>query len=256
MTNLQAAANRSLLIWRQRALLGAPVLVGVVLAGAITAFLTLPRWTRLQAASATVDKLEALQRRIPILRAQLLALSTGQEQAERRQRRVLQLIEGSGDFTTFLAQLDREAGRNGLKLELFEPVSAAVVSAPPAVDAGRKSTDRKGAAQPPPPPPQDPLEAAGLAAERVLLSARGSYPSLLGFLRSVEQLSLLVVPSDFSLQLVTLSPLPTTGTSSASSPAVPATVPEMKLVFTYYRIPSAGLTARPPDPAAGTPPGG
>jgi type IV pilus assembly protein PilO len=252
MTNLQAGANRSLLLWRQRVLVGAPVLVGVLLGTALTVFLTVPRWTRLQAASATVEKLEALQRRIPILRSQLLVIRNNQDQAVRRQRRVLQLIEGSGDFSTFLAQLDREAGRNGLKLELFEPVAAGVV-APPQPAPGQKPSSNKKVEPVEAPPPQDPLQAAGLAAEKVLLSARGSYPSLLGFLRSVEQLSLLVVPSDFSLELVKLAQPQGTASSRSAAEPVQAGIPEMKLVFTYYRKPPSGLApgqvaAAPPKP--------
>ena len=254
MTNLQAAANRSQFIWRRRALLGAPVLLGALLAAAITTFQTAPSWMRLQAASATVEKLEALQRRIPILRSQLLVIRTNQEQAEQRQRRVLQLIEGSGEFTTFLAQLDREAARNGLKLELFEPVAAVPAAAAPADKGAAKRANSKGDEAAQPPPPQDPLQAAGLAAERVLLSARGSYPSLLGFLRSVEQLSLLVVPSDFSLERVTVSPAASAGSAGGSSGAAAApgkaTIPEMKLVFTYYRTPPSGLATSATVPAA------
>ncbi len=249
MTNLQAAANPSVLLWRQRVLLGAPVLAGALLGAALTVLITAPRWTRLQAASATVDKLEALQRRIPILRSQLLVIRTNQDQAARRQRRVLQLIEGSGDFSTFLAQLDREAGRNGLKLELVEPMAAGAVVAPQPAP-GKKPGSNKKEEPVEAPPPQDPLQAAGLAAEKVLLSARGSYPSLLGFLRSVEQLSLLVVPSDFSLELVKLSQPQGTASSRPAAATAQARIPEMKLVFTYYRKPPSGLA---PGQAAAAP---
>ena len=48
--------------------------------------------------------------------------------------------------------------------------------------------------------PSDPLLAPGLKKTAVLLTARGSGPQLLDFLRRLERLSLLVVQSDLSLK--------------------------------------------------------
>ena len=79
----------------------------------------------------------------------------------------------------------------------------------------------------------------------MLLSARGTYPSLLAFMRSVEQLSLLVVPSDFALQLVESS---SANAASASPEGAPKPkIPELKLALTFYKTPAGGL--RPPTPA-------
>jgi type IV pilus assembly protein PilO len=139
---------------------------------------------------------------------------------------VLQLIEGSGEFVTFLAQLDREATRNGLQLELFEPV----VVAPPPPEPPKGGNQNKQ--QAPASPPKAPLEQAGLSAQRVLLTARGRFPNLLAFMRSVERLSLLVVPSDFSLQSIS---------AGAGAPNAQTFDSEMKLALTYYQAPDSGL---------------
>ncbi len=236
MTNLQEAANPQRQLLQQRLLLALPIALGSLVAVAITGALTVPQWLRLQANSAKLQQLQELQRRIPLLRAQLDRTRTDQQQAERKKAQVLQLIEGSGEFVTFLAQLDREATRNGLQLELFEPVAAA----PPPADPPKGGN--KGKQQAPPPPPKAPLEQAGLSAEKVLLTARGRYPNLLGFMRSMEKLSLLVVPSDFSLQLVDLG-------GAAATGAKP-TIPEMKLALTFYKAPAGGLKpAAAPVPA-------
>jgi type IV pilus assembly protein PilO len=223
MSNLQEAANRQQQLLHQRLLLGLPIAVGGLLAVALTAMFTVPKGLGLQANSAKLQQLEALQQQIPLLRAQLAKSSADQEQAERRQRRVLQLIEGSGEFATFLAQLDQEASRTGVFLEMFEPVTITPAA---------------------PPPPKEPLQAAGLTAQRVLLTARGNYPSVLSFMRSVEKLNLLVVASNFSLELVEL-PQPATDSSAASPQKL--MIPELKLALTYYQIPEGGLKpAAPP----------
>jgi type IV pilus assembly protein PilO len=237
MTNLQEAANAQELRWRQRLLLGLPIAVGGLVATAITALFTVPQWLQLQNSGARLQQLEALQQQLPLLREQLVKSSQENERNEGKQRKLLRLIEGSGEFATFLAQLDLEASRHGLQLELFEPVSA------PAAPA--KAPEPGQAGQPAQASPQEPLQAAGLQAERVLLSARGRYPSLLAFMRAVEQLSLLVVPSDFSLELVETVSVNTDPSGPAE--AAKLRVPELKLALTYYKAPAGPL--KPPAPA-------
>jgi len=237
MTNLQEAANAQELRWRQRLLLGLPIAVGGLLATAITALFTVPQWLQLQNSGARLQQLEALQQQLPLLREQLVKSSQDIERNDGKQRKLLRLIEGSGEFATFLAQLDLEASRHGLQLELFEPVSA------PAAPA--KAPEPGQAGQPAQASPQEPLQAAGLQAERVLLSARGRYPSLLAFMRAVEQLSLLVVPSDFSLELVEAVSVNTDPSGAAE--AAKLRVPELKLALTYYKAPAGPL--KPPAPA-------
>jgi type IV pilus assembly protein PilO len=245
MSNLQEAANRQQQLVQQRLLLGLPIAAGGLLAVAVTAVITVPQWLGLQSNSAKLQQLEALQQQIPLLRAQLAKSSADQEQAERKQRQVLQLIEGSGEFATFLAQLDQEATRTGVRLEMFEPVTIASAAAP----APARGGNQPAAA---PPPPKEPLQAAGLTAQRVLLTARGSYPSVLSFMRSVEKLNLLVVASNFSLELVEL-PQPAAISSAApadessgttgqtATPPQKLMIPELKLALTYYQIPEGGL---------------
>jgi type IV pilus assembly protein PilO len=246
MSNLQEAANQQQQLLQQRLLLGLPIAGGGLLAVAATAVLTVPLWIGLQANNAKLQQLEALQQQIPLLRAQLAKSSADQEQAERKQRQVLQLIEGSGEFATFLAQLDQEASRSGVRLEMFEPVTITPAAAPAPAQGGNQPAA-------PPPPPQEPLQAAGLTAQRVLLTARGDYPDMLRFLRSVERLNLLVVASNFSLELVELpqpTAEPTNGaTGQAAPPPQKRTIPELKLALTYYQIPEGGLKpAAPPTP--------
>ena len=239
MTNLQEAANAQQLRWRQRVLFGLPIAVGGLLAAAVTGLFTVPQWLGLQASSARYQQLEGLRQQLPLLRDQLAKSGQQIESNERRQRNLLRLIEGSGDLSTFLAQLDLEASRHGVQLELFEPTTLEA-SAPARANA---------AAPPPADPaaaPKDPLEAAGLEARRVLLSARGRYPNLLAYMRSVEQLSLLVVPSDFSLELIEIPREITGGPVAADAPK--PRIPELKLALTYYRAPAGGL--KPPVPPA------
>ncbi len=245
MTNLQAARAPQDQLLRQRLLLGVPIGLGVLMASVLTAGLLVPTLLRLRSDSQRLADLQALEQRLPLLRRQLDQTTLDQEKAERQQRKLLALIQGSGEFLTFLSQIEREAIRNGVQIELYEPVASRAAPTPAGQAEGGQPEPGQ---QQQPPPSTSPLEQAGLKAEQVLLSARGSYPRLLGFLRAVEKLSLLAIPSNFRMVLV--NPAAATGATQQGRPPLgtPA-VPELKLLLTYYTVPEGGLKPQPAAPA-------
>ena len=201
-------------ITRERLLLWGPALLGGLLAAVAGGLLLLPQVQRLQLVQQQVEDLKAQQQRLPLLRRQLTVLSERHSQAQQRQRQLLELIQGSGELRTFLAQLNREARASGVQLEGYEPISAAPVSPAPAAPAAQAATAPAGAAAPglpprapgvpglaAPPSPVDPLQDPGLRKNSLLLRARGHGPQLQQFLRRLERLGLLVVQSDLSLKL-------------------------------------------------------
>jgi len=174
---------------REQVLLGAPVLLGVLLAAGLGGVAVLPRWQQLQADQQELLVLEEQRERLPLLRRQLGSLEQQRQQADRRNAEILGLIAGSGELATFLAQLSEQAAQTGVQLDGYEPVQA--VAPPVSKGKGKKAEDQA---------PSDPLLAPGLKKTAVLLTARGSGPQLLDFLRRLERLSLLVVQSDLSLK--------------------------------------------------------
>lgn len=222
MTNLQEASSRNQQLMQQRLLLGVPIALGAVLAIGVGSALGVPQWLQLRSAMEEVDSLRAMKREIQPLKQQLAKLSLDTERADKRQRKILALIQGSGEFSTFLAQIDREATGAGIQLGLYEPVAVQ----PP---AAATTKNKKGQGEPPP-PPKDPMVRAGLQAQKVLLSARGRYPNLLEFTRKLEKLSLLVIPSNLTLNVVD---------SKVGEETVKLT--EMKLALSYYTVPDGGI---------------
>ena len=174
---------------REQVLLGAPVLLGVLLAAGLGGVAVLPRWQQLQADQQELLVLEEQRERLPLLRRQLDSLEQQRQQADRRNAEILGLIAGSGELATFLAQLSEQAAQSGVQLDGYEPVQAVA----PLVSKGKNKKAEDQA-------PSDPLLAPGLKKTAVLLRTRGTGPQLLDFLRLLERLSLLVVQSDLSLK--------------------------------------------------------
>ncbi len=218
MTNLQAPAGEqpalagSRLSPRQLLLL--PLALGGVVALALLGGWVIPQLQKLNEANQRQAQKQATAAGIPLLRQQLDQTITATQRAELQQARLLALIAGSGDLATFLTQVDRQAQRHGVQLDVLQPAQSkgAPGEAAPAASAA-------------PAEPPDPLAGAGLQATQMQLKAVGTYPNLLGFIRAMERLSLLVRQSGFTLQQVgpTAGQAPAAADSPASSPASPPT---------------------------------
>jgi type IV pilus assembly protein PilO len=165
-----------------------------------------------------LEALRASEAQVPLLRRQVALQLEQQARAENQQELLVQLIGGTGDLATVLAQVDRVAGLTGVQLDLYEPQGAA--PEPPA-KAGAASQEK------PAPPPPDPLAVEGLERQTVLLAAKGSFPQVLDFLRRMERLNLLVVQSDLQLVLDDLNNgAPVTPAPAAAPPGPQSPQPE------------------------------
>jgi type IV pilus assembly protein PilO len=241
MTNLQQGSSRLpvstlRLIWLT---LPAVVLGGlgllVVLAG------LLPLWAALQRDSQRLQELEQLRDQVALMRGQLVVTQENTEAAMASKAKIERLITGNGDLSTFVAMLDREAGASAVQLTLFEPTQAAPApgatpAAPPAAAPPAGTPPAAGA------PPADPLALQGLTQRKLLVSARGSFPSLLAFLRRLEALNVLVVQSDLNLTL------PDAGPAQPGQPKVSNDVVMKLTLGLYSRSPAPATAPAPPQP--------
>ena len=176
----------------ERAAFWLPLSVGALVAALLGGALVAPQWQQWQEGQARLATLRASEAQVPLLRRQVAVQLEQQARAEHQQELLVQLIGGTGDLATVLAQVDRVAGLTGVQLDLYEP-QGAVPEAP--ARAGAASQEK------PAPPPPDPLAVEGLERQTVLLAAKGSFPQVLDFLRRMERLNLLVVQSDLQLAL-------------------------------------------------------
>ena len=227
MTNQQAPAGEepalagSRLSPRQLLLL--PLALGGVVALALLGGWVIPQLQKLNEANQRQAQKQATAAGIPLLRQQLDQTITATQRAELQQARLLALIAGSGDLATFLTQVDRQAQRHGVQLDVLQPAKPKGVPGEPAPAASAAPAE-----------PPDPLAGAGLQATQMQLKAVGTYPNLLGFIRAMERLSLLVRQSGFTLQQVG----PTAGQAPAAAPAPAPTA--MTFTLTLYSSSKTG----------------
>ncbi len=182
-------------ITRERVLVAAPALLGLLMASGVFAAVGLPALDRLDQQRQRISGLESKRDTLPLLEAQLKQSDKALNEATQQQALLVDLLAGRGQIQTFLAQLSRISAASGVAINLYEPVPASS----PATSNRRGSSDQQskgtkgGAAS------QDPLQALGYEKSSVLLQVEGPYQGLLQFLRRMEELELLVQPSDLEL---------------------------------------------------------
>ena len=245
MTNLQDSSPRLSARNLQRIWLWTPIGLGALVAALIAGLLLFPIGRQLLRDSQRLQKLDALLQERSLLRSQLQAMDEKQQKSQAASDKLLNLIAGSGDLSTFLTRLQQEAQRTGVQLDLFEPQPVRAVlpadqqdgaEAPAASDA---NPDAKGSQ--PDATGSGPPELEGLRRETSILMVKGDFPALLEFLRRIEMLSVLVVQSDLDLSLAKAA---ATESPSSRNPA-PVT---LKLNVSLYGPPDK--EARPEPVAA------
>lgn len=210
MTNLQAGSTRLSTPLLRRLWLWGPIGIGALLAMVLAATVLAPMWGLLQRDSARLREAEELASRLAAERERAASLVEQEEKADSQRAALVRVVSGNGDLSTFLATLDQLAKANRVQLDLFEPK-------PNGESADRNKDGRVDEKEKPAKPAADPLEVDGMQRNTLELSARGSYPQLLDFLRQLEALNVLVVQTDLQLNLE--------GAGGAAAAAAPAAGP-------------------------------
>jgi len=243
MTNFQPRSSLPLGLTSERLLLLAPALAGGLLSVVLLAALVVPL---LRGVLQRQDQLGQLQQQADELPQNLRLSARARldlDTAERQQQRLLQLVAGTGQLDTLLAQLGAEATRAGVDLDSYEPQAAAPV--PAATAPGAPPPPPPGAKPGTSPVPPDPLLVPGLQKRSQLLVASGRFPQLLMFLRRLEQLAPLGVVSDLNLKHEPVPkppPEPTPG-QKAAPPSTQPPAPErttLRFTLTAYSRVAAG----------------
>jgi type IV pilus assembly protein PilO len=233
---------------RERLLLGAPIVLGGLVALGLLALDGWPRWQRLNAQQRRLGELEAKQATLPLLEGQLAKAEEQERSMQEQQALLVKLLAGKGQIQTFLAQLSRIAMATGVTIELYEPVPPAALEAGKGKPAKTKASNGKdtGAAK----APKDPLAARGYEATSVLLQLRGSYQAVQAFLRRMEALELLVQSSDLEIRGVEVE-RSDANKATASAPVLT----QLKLRLSFYdQRPEAAPDSLPVRSADGRPP--
>jgi Tfp pilus assembly protein PilO len=255
MTNFQANAPTTKLRWLtpERAVLVLPIAAGLLVSVLLASLALTPLLVRLQGQREQVEELRRLRDGVPLLRQQLEAELARLEERRQQQDSLLQLVAGTGELDTFLAELNDLADRIGVTITRAEPGEVQTYQPPPKPVEGEEA----------PPPPaaggegtaaKDPLLREGLERRSAKLGVSGSFAGLLRFMRALESLQVFVEISDLVLEL----PQATANAEEGAAPATPLL--DLSLTLSAYgrqagepTAAAAATSDAPPAAAASAP---
>ena len=236
MTNLNGNGRSwQTYLTRERVLVGTPLLVGALIGAGLFALAGLPHWLESGERTRRISELKVQEQSLPLIAARVKQEQQKLVAAKQQQDLVVNLVAGRGQIETFLTQLSRTATATGVVIERYEPASAALgVTDPPEQGANNQNEQDQDKAQAPP-------DMKGYEKTAVLLQVSGPYEGVLQFLRAMEQLELLVQPSDLELKAVPPE------TSADEAPAGPP-LTELKLRLSFFDK----LLSNPAESSLGT----
>ena len=202
MTNFSGIGRQGVWSWLtpERAVLVMPVLAGLGLSIALLSAGITPLTMRVREQSEVVEQLSSKAEFLPVLQQQLAALKREQDERDQQLDRLLDLVAGTSELQTLLAELNDLGRLHNVAITTTKPGVIERFQPPPPVQgrgqvappAAGGSTSRAVRA--------DPLLNRSLEKRTAALTVTGSFKEVLAFLRSVELLEVFVVISEMSVQ--------------------------------------------------------
>lgn len=202
MTNFSGIGRKGIWAWLtpERAVLVLPILAGLGLSLPLLSFGITPLMLRLREQSEIVEQLTAKAELLPVLRQQLAELKQQQKRTEFQLERLLDLVAGTSQLNTFLAELNDLADFHEVAIittkpgpvERFtapSPAQGNGQEAPPAAGGGDSATELG-----------DPLLNRGLEKRSAALTVTGPFEQVLAFLQSLERLEVFIVASEMNVR--------------------------------------------------------
>lgn len=203
MTNFSGIGRQGLWSWLtpERAVLVVPVLAGFGFSMVLLSVGVTPLTLRVREQSEVVEQLTTKVEFLPVLRQKLAGLQRDHEQRERQLDRLLDLVAGTSELQTFLAELNDLGRIHNVAITTTKPGDLERFQAPiPASAQGQVAPPAAGGSGGSGPVGGDPLLNRGLEKRSAALTVTGPFQQVLAFLRALEQLEVFVVISEMDVQ--------------------------------------------------------
>ena len=203
MTNFSGIGRQGLWSWLtpERAVLVIPVLAGLGVSTALLSVGITPLTIRVREQSEVVEQLTSKAEFVPVLRKQLAALKREQEERDQQLDRLLDLVAGTSELQTLLAELNDMGRLHNVAINSTKPGEVKRFQPPSPVQARRqlappaaRGRDSRAVVS------RDPLLNRSLEKRSAALTVTGSFQQVLAFLQSLERLEVFVVISEMNVQ--------------------------------------------------------
>ena len=203
MTNFSGIGRPGLWSWLtpERAVLVMPILAGVGVSITLLSVVITPLTIRIRQQSEVVEQLTSKAEFVPVLRQQLAALKREQEDRDQQLDRLLDLVAGTSELQTLLAELNDMGRLHNVAINSTKPGEVKRFQPPSPVQARRQlAPPAAGGRDSRAVVISDPLLNRSLEKRSAALTVTGSFQQVLAFLQSLERLEVFVVISEMNVQ--------------------------------------------------------
>ena len=202
MTNFSGIGRQGLWSWLtpERAVLVMPVLAGLGVSMALLSVGITPLTIRVREKSEVVEQLTSKAEFVPVLRQQLAALEREQEERNQQLDRLLDLVAGTSEMQTFLAELNDIGRLHNVAITTTKPGAVQRFQPPQPVQARRQAAPPAAGGSDSRAVSGDPLLNRSLEKRSAALTVTGAFQKVLAFLQSLERLEVFVVISEMNVQ--------------------------------------------------------
>lgn len=203
MTNFSGIDRQGLWSWLtpERAVLVMPVLAGLGVSMALLSIGITPLTIRVREQSEVVEQLTSKAELEPVLRQQLAALKREQEERDQQLDRLLNLVAGTSELQTFLAELNDMSRLHNVVITTTKPGAVKRFQPPQPVQApSQLVSPAAGGEDSRAMVSGDPLLNRSLEKRSAALTVTGSFQQVLAFLQSLERLEVFVLISEMNVQ--------------------------------------------------------
>ena len=203
MTNFSGIGRQGFWSWLtpERAVLVVPVLAGLALSVALLSVGITPLTIRVREQSEVVEQLTSKAELEPVLRQQLAALKREQEERDQQLDRLLDLVAGTSELKTFLAELNDMGRLHNVAVTTTEPGAVKRFQPPQPVQAPNQlASPVAGGGDSRASVSGDPLLNRSLEKRSAALTVTGAFQQVLAFLQSLERLEAFVLISEMNVQ--------------------------------------------------------
>ncbi len=186
MTNFYTSENKIKSLGGNNPYLLVPIITGVIVSLLILLSIELPLALNIIKNRKEISESLFKQTQIPLMKKSLITRNIELNKYKSQQNRILEIIAGSRELSTYLSRINLLSKSNQVEILEIKPLSVETYQDPSLQAIGEDIA-------------KDNLLIKGLEKRSVEIKVKGTFTNILSFLRKIERLQMIVIPTDLKI---------------------------------------------------------
>ena len=189
MTNLSSSKKNKKFITPESSLIIIPTIVGIIILSILMAFVFRPLMNRLSREEVQIALLEEKISYLPIYKKYINELSIMRINAQKQQKRLIEIVSDPNELETILLEINRVAINNNIEIISLSPQATENYQKKGNTKNNNNINSNK-----------DPLLIPSIQKQIFKIKLTGDFNSLVGFLKELELLQTIVISDNIEIK--------------------------------------------------------